>query len=304
MAQETGQVSPPAMETPHRWAQIRTDRLEGLVMVIGAPDTGKSTLARYLYTQAISPGRRVAYIDGDPGQSTLGLPTTITLAMARAGDLSFPPAGEVRRYFVGSVSPRGHMLSLAVGARRLLDEAYRLGAETVIYDTCGLVDKAQGGHNLKLALIELLRPAIVFALQKERELESLLLPLRLGDYTRVMDLPASHLVTPRDSAARRANRTALFARYFRRAMPLKLDWSHLAVLPEPYFTPGRLLALVDSEGFTLGLGLVLESDRGGRTVTIRTPFRPPDAVKGLHLGDVSLDPETYEDCRLAFYERR
>ena len=296
--------SPTLTEVPHRWTQIRAERLTGLVLIIGAPDTGKSTLARHLYTRAAASGRRMAYIDGDPGQSTLGPPTTITMALACPDNASFPPDGETRRYFVGHVSPRGHMISLVVGARRLLDEALRLGAETVIYDTCGLVDRAQGGHNLKWALIELLHPKVVFALQKERELESLLLPLRLGSRTRVVDLPASHLVTPRDSAARRANRAAQFAAYFRQAMPLTLDWSRLAVFPEPYFTPGRLLALLDGEGFTLGLGLVLEFNRGGRTVTIKTPVRPLEAIKALHLGDLSLDLQTYEDCRLAFYEPR
>lgn len=296
--------SPAAVEVPQRWAQIRAERLTGLALVIGAPDTGKSTLARYLYARAAASGRRMAYIDGDPGQSTLGPPTTITLALGHPNNSSFPPGGETRRYFVGDVSPRGHMLSLVVGARRLLDEAVRLGAETVIYDTCGLVDRAQGGHNLKWALIELLRPKVVFALQKERELESLLLPLRRGARTRVVDLPASHLVVPRDSATRRANRAAQFAACFRQAMPVTLDWSRLAVLPEPYFTAGRLLALLDDEGFTLGLGLALEWNRGASTVTVKTPVRPPEAVKALHLGDLSLDPHTYEDCRLAFYEPR
>jgi len=303
MAEESGPSTAP-LAVPHRWTQIRAERLSGLALVIGAPDTGKSTLAHYLYEMAARTGQRVAFIDGDPGQSMLGPPTTITLALARRGDMSFPPAGEMRRYFIGNVSPRGHMLPLVVGTRRLLDEASRLGAETVIYDTCGLVDRAQGGHSLKLALVELLRPTVVLALQRERELESLLLPLRLSARVRVVDLPASHLVVPRDSATRRAARAAQFAAYFREAAPLTLDWSRLAIFLAPCFSPGRLLALADSEGFTLGLGLVLEWNRGERTVSVKTPWRQPDAVRALYLGDLSLNSETYEDCQLATYARR
>jgi len=100
--------SPTLTEVPHRWTQIRAERLTGLVLIIGAPDTGKSTLARYLYTRAAASGRRMAYVDGDPGQSTLGPPTTITVTLACPDNASFPPGGETRRYFVGHVSPRGH----------------------------------------------------------------------------------------------------------------------------------------------------------------------------------------------------
>ena len=99
---------------------------------------------------------------------------------------------------MGAVSPRGHMLPLLVGAARLVDTAQAAGAETLIYDTTGLVDPAQGGTALKLAKIDLLRPAVLFALQRSNELESLLLPLRRSSRLRVIDLPLSPAVRVRD----------------------------------------------------------------------------------------------------------
>ena len=94
------------MDVPKRWMQIRLDSLHGLVMIIGAPDVGKTTLARYLYEQVAAVHPLMAYIDGDPGQSTLGLPGPITMALSKRGDPSFPPAGARRQYFIGDVSPR------------------------------------------------------------------------------------------------------------------------------------------------------------------------------------------------------
>ncbi|NIO10390.1 MAG: hypothetical protein GTO40_21240, partial [Deltaproteobacteria bacterium] len=66
---------------------------------------------------------RVGYLDGDPGQSTLGPPGTMTLAVAENGDDTFPPRGRIWRGFVGSVSPVGHMLPVLTCAARLLGAA-------------------------------------------------------------------------------------------------------------------------------------------------------------------------------------
>jgi hypothetical protein len=46
--------------------------LRGTLMVIGAPDTGKSTFAQYLYRRLCAESRCVAYLDGDPGQEMGG----------------------------------------------------------------------------------------------------------------------------------------------------------------------------------------------------------------------------------------
>ncbi|HVO85289.1 MAG TPA: Clp1/GlmU family protein, partial [Syntrophobacteria bacterium] len=92
------------------WEQFGIRGLKGLLMVVGASDVGKSTFARYLFRRLCTSSSGVAYLDGDPGQSSLGPPTTMTLALAREGEETFPPCGPVWRGFVGSVSPAGHML--------------------------------------------------------------------------------------------------------------------------------------------------------------------------------------------------
>jgi hypothetical protein len=72
------------LDIPPAWDKIVLREAHGLLMVIGATDTGKSTFAQYLYRRlGAEPGRRVAYLDGDPGQSRLGPPTTMTLALGK-----------------------------------------------------------------------------------------------------------------------------------------------------------------------------------------------------------------------------
>jgi polynucleotide 5'-hydroxyl-kinase GRC3/NOL9 len=238
----------------------------------------------------------VAYLDGDPGQSTLGPPTTMTLALGTDG-ASFPPAGQAWRWFVGAVSPRGHMLPLLAGAARLIQAAYDAGTEVVVYDTTGMINPEHGGMALKLAKVDLLRPAAVFAIQRGYEIESLLVALRRSRRVRVIDLRSCPAVQRRDVPARQKHRAAQFARYFAGARSLTVDWGQLAVLPSFHFAVDRLLALEDVDGFALGLGIVKAFAPGKREAVLYTPLPSLDGVDALRIGDVLVDPRTFQDRR-------
>ncbi len=280
---------------PRAWEQLTIDNLHGTLMIIGAPDVGKSTFARYLYRRLCAALPCVAFLDGDPGQSTLGPPTTLTLAVGRENDHSFPPSGLQRRWFIGSVSPRRHMLPMLVGASRLVAAAYRAGAKAVVYDTCGLVDPSQGGSALKLSKIDLLRPTVVFAIQRRYELESLLVSLRRSRRVRVVDLRPARGVQRRDLSTRRAYRAARFAQYFADARPLTVHWGRLAVFPAPAFAPHRLVSFEDPEGFSRGLGVVMENDPRQKQAVLYTPLASTEGTDALRVGDVLVDLETFGD---------
>ena len=81
------------IEVPPAWENLRFSAIGGTVVVVGATDAGKTTLARYFYHRLGAYHERIAFVDGDVGQATLGPPTTMTLALGEQGDDSFPPAG-------------------------------------------------------------------------------------------------------------------------------------------------------------------------------------------------------------------
>jgi polynucleotide 5'-hydroxyl-kinase GRC3/NOL9 len=286
------------IEIPPAWERITLSALSGTLLVFGAPDTGKSTFARYLYRRLCAHHERVAFVDGDVGQATLGPPTTMTLALGKPDDDSFPPAGPRFRTFVGDVSPRGHMLPTLVGAHKLVQKARQAGATAIVCDTTGLVDAAQGGGELKRAKVELLRPTVVVGIQRGSELEHLLVPLRRSRRTRVIDLPASRSARRREVPIRQEHRAARFGAYFEGARALEVVWQRLAVFPAPAFTSHRLVALEDSWGFTLGLGIVTGSDLTCGAVTLYTPLSSLEGVDGIRLGDLALDPRTFRETRL------
>jgi polynucleotide 5'-hydroxyl-kinase GRC3/NOL9 len=284
------------LDIPPAWGQILSEPLRGTAIVLGAPDTGKSTLARYLYERVAGGSQWVAYLDGDPGQTSLGPPATMTMVMGR--EPGYPPPGRRWRRFIGSVSPRGHMLPMLVGAAALVEAARQAGADIVIYDTSGLVDPAQGGTALKLAKIDLLRPETAIAIQREDELEPLLEPLRRCGWLRIHEMRPSPAVEPRDPAARRAHRAARFRAHFAGARPVVLCWDRLAVWPAADFTFHQMVALEDGLGFVLGLGIVLGADTRAREVTLLTPLESPEGVEALRLGDMTVDKRTFQDQRI------
>ena len=217
------------------WERLALSGLSGTLMVIGAPDTGKSTFARYLYLRLCAFHERVAFVDGDIGQASLGPPTTMTLVVGGGDGEEFPPPGPRYRYFVGDCSPRGHLLSTVIGVCKLVRRARELGATATVVDTTGLIDRVQAGGVLKQAKVDLLEPTAVFAIQRASELEYLLVPLRRSARARVVDLPVAPAVRSRDVAARRAHRAAMFRRYFASAGHLEVEWGRLAVFPAPTF---------------------------------------------------------------------
>jgi polynucleotide 5'-kinase involved in rRNA processing len=100
---------------------------------------------------------------------------------------------------------------------------------------------------------------------------------------------------------RQNHRSARFRRYFKEAQVLEVVWQRWAVLPAPAFTPQRLVAFECAEGFTLGLGIVVASDRHRGVLAVKTALPSADSlnqVDTLRLGDVALDPSTFQETRL------
>lgn len=281
-------------QIPPDWEKLDLSRLKGVLMVIGAPDSGKSVFVQYLEARLRSEGTFPAVIDGDPGQSRLGPPATLSLQLpSPKGD-----GGSLLHRFVGSVSPTGHMLEVLTGTSRLVEAARRAGAGTILHDTSGLIAPDRGGHALKRAKIDLLSPTALFALSRQRELEKLLIPLRRSRRIRVIDLPTSPAARSRERSERRSYRARRFAAYFAEARPLSLVWPRYGVIPEPYFSVDDLVGLEDREGLCRGLGLVAEVQPGERRLVLKTPLHDPRGIDILRIGDLQVDPETFEDRQI------
>jgi polynucleotide 5'-hydroxyl-kinase GRC3/NOL9 len=265
------------------WERLGAEKLRGTLIIIGDSNTGKSTLARYLFQRLARRGHRAAYLDLDVGQSSLGLPTTLNLGLAAGiGDGAFPPRGQEAAFFVGATTPRGHMLPTLVGAHRLQEKAQQWGAEVIVVDTTGLVDQAQGGKALKEWKIELLAPSIVVGLQHGTELEPILWPLRREG--RVRELPVSPHVRERSREARVLHRRERLAAYFAQGSTLAVSLKTMPTHGLERLADGTLLAFQDAEGLVVALAVVQEIDRPAGRIVVHSPAQDLEEVVSLRFG--------------------
>jgi hypothetical protein len=151
-------------------------RLRGSVMLVGGPDTGKSSFAMRLMQEALAAGRTVGYVDADVGQTTVGPPACVGLKWVRTeADLDGLVRSDDLR-FVGSITPEGVVLQQVVATAALAEEA-RAEGDLVIIDTTGTISGVVG-QTLKYHKMELCRPEAVVAFQRGGEMEPIVGMLR------------------------------------------------------------------------------------------------------------------------------
>jgi polynucleotide 5'-hydroxyl-kinase GRC3/NOL9 len=197
-----------------------------------------------------------------------------------------------RLHFVGSISAEGVVLQQVVATAALVDAAHQ-EADLTVVDTTGTVSGVIG-QTLKYHTMELCRPEVVVGLQRGAELEPVIGMLRRFFSADVEVAEVDPDVRPASPEARRAHRTKRFAEAF--AEPLQ-RWR----VRETVFAPtlpagldqtklnGVLVGLQDGLGQCLGLG-VLESDGD----VLRVITNSGDEMRGLRLGSVRLDLETFD----------
>lgn len=268
----------------------------GVVMLIGASETGKTTLAKLLVLDAIDAGRSVAYVDGDVASTVAGPPGCVGLKYVEsAADLdSRVPSAEMR--FVGSISPQGVVLPHVVAVASLVDIA-RPRADVVILDTSSVVGGVVG-QTLKYHLWELAQPALGVALQRGEELEPIIGMLRRFLSAKIATVEPPSDTPPPSPTERHAKQ----ADAFRDAMAAPLQrWRvqttvFAPTLPEEFDLDrldGMLVGVQDDQGRCLGLGVV--ESAGG---VLRVATHHGEAMRGLRLGSLRVDLETFDTQRV------
>jgi len=145
----------------------------GVVMVLGSTDVGKTTFCAELANAAFAAGIPCAVVDADVGQSEIGPPGAIGLGIVEERITTTHDLRPRRMYFVGDISPVGHLVQCVVGVKKMVDEASVRGAKIVIVDTTGLIHGTIGSK-LKTYKIDLVQPAHLAAIQKAEEAEHIL----------------------------------------------------------------------------------------------------------------------------------
>lgn len=268
----------------------------GTVLLLGATDSGKSTLTRELVNRAVAAGRRVAVVDADVGQSDIGPPTTIGLGFPTAPVASLGEIAAEQLYFVGDTSPARHLLPMAVGTALLTRAACAAQCDLILIDTTGMVSGRQA-ETLKFHKIQATRPRCILAVQRHDELEHLLLPFRGRGSPRVIRLPVAPQVRVKSPTERQERRQAAFARALADAREVSLECPAVALWAPalPARLCGRVCGLLDRRGDTLAFG-ILEEVFATR-LALFTPVDAAAAVTTVQVGSVIINRQGEERGR-------
>lgn len=211
----------PERTIPREWDALISEVIEKkpkVLLVMGNVDVGKTFFTTYLANTMLRHGLRAGAIDSDVGQADIGPPTTMGLGILEQPVALLYEVPLSSAYFVGSMSPSGHMLEFVVGMKWLVEHGLKK-ADVVIVNTPGWVFGGPG-RALQLYTLELIDPDMVVTLQRERELEHLLASV---SQSKVKRLPVSTKVRPRTPSERASLRAMLFGKYFEDAGKLSLD---------------------------------------------------------------------------------
>lgn len=252
-------------------------RREQLTMVIGGTDTGKTTFVCNLANTLYGQGYTVGVIDADVGQSDIGPPTTIGFGTVEQRLKRLADVRLRQLYFVGAISPKGSMLPLVVGTRRMLDAALADGLQKILVDTTGLIS-GPPGRIVKSHKIAALNPDILICLQTGQECEHLIRPYAACTRPRIVRLPLSSECRKKTFAARQQYRRTQLRHYFATACEKRCALDNIGMHGTSLFSGDPLSA---ARLQTLAAALQVAADAAAPA---SKPPPPPDIVWGTALG--------------------
>lgn len=278
------------------WAEEITEQLlnrdiiqAGICLILGAADTGKTTLAAVLAGR-LAQGRTVGFIDADIGQSHIGPPTTVGWAIVEKPEVDFSQLTPCGISFVGDITPVGHLLQLTAAITQCVQQISGL-AELIIIDTPGFI-AGPAAAALWWTVQRILRPKLILAVQQNDELSDILMGLQNLD-SQIELTKSSSQIPAKSTQARRSYRQKQFNRYFRDACIYNIGLNNIAIQASRRLSveslAGRVVALRDEKGTDLAIGLINDWQGDKDNVVFRAPQLDIGRVRCLVIGDVTID---------------
>jgi polynucleotide 5'-kinase involved in rRNA processing len=282
------------MVLEHEQSYDRLVAAPGVVFLLGGIDTGKTTFGIELVRRATAAGVPSALVDADIGQSTVGPPTTVGLKLCTGmTDVSKHTVRVADGLaFVGSITPRGHLLSLVTGTAKLTSRAREAGCRLIVVDTTGFLSGVHA-QTLKYFKLDLIAPDFIVAFERGGELEPIVGIAQRFTPADVIELGVLPEVAARSADERAAFREQQFAAYFSggssrwRVKPTVF----MPTLPPEFdlaLLDGLVVGMEDGKGSCVGIG-VLEFDPVEDILRMVSPIS--EGVRGLRLGSIRIDTD-------------
>lgn len=263
------------------------------IMVIGAADTGKTTVIEAL-ADALSRNAPLGIVDCDMGQSHIGPPTTVAWGSVAGGFRGWDALAAKDYYFTGATTPMGSFLPAVTGAKLMAEKAAS-SCSKVIIDTSGLIAEP-AGRLLKQYKIDALAPDIVLALEAAHELQPILSPFRFVVSPKIFFCAVHPAVTVKSTATRSAYRYEQVRAYFAGARLIELPFEEVGIrfTREPA-RPGiagfknKIVSFRDERNKDIGLGVIEEVKVKEERFVVRTGIPEGRRFSAMVVGRTEID---------------
>jgi polynucleotide 5'-hydroxyl-kinase GRC3/NOL9 len=286
------------------------------VMLVGAADTGKSTLTMYLANMAIRHGIVPCVIDGDIGQGDLAPPAAVGAAFLskqvvdlRDVSTSTTTTTSTMFEFVGSITPAGFEGLMAKKLRSILDKVDPLTNLTIV-NTDGYV--SNGGVQYKEILAKELQPDAIILLGENG---TLLDSLKTGPWQVIRARPSSQ--TYKSRLERLSRRLDQFLRYIGNGLfTAELSQVNAVYMGKSFspseilFQPSPIVQLKQEsmermfvglgskdkvEGFGIIINVTPDRGGGGGIIHVQTDINSFDTI---YLSNIRLSSDRIMEIRL------
>lgn len=261
----------------------------GICLILGAVDTGKTTLALAL-AKRLAARQPIGIIDADVGQSHMGPPTTVGWAIIDNPQVElsqFPAAGIA---FVGDVTPVGHLLQLTTGIAQGVAALSQV-TKLIIIDTPGFI-QGPAAKALWWTVHQMIKSTLILAVQRSDELSDILVGLktfccRLEQIRCPLDIPV------KSPPERRCYRQSQFDRYFRDSRYYNINITEVAVQAPRSVSRenliARLVGLRDEQGSDMAVGVITDVQQDGKIIVVKAPPLDVGQVRCLVVGDITAE---------------
>jgi len=270
---------------------------DGIAVVIGGADTGKTTLCTFLANSLTREGTGVGVVDADIGQTDLGPPTTMAAGEVTRPVLNLSQVNASERLFIGLTSP-GRVKNKVIGGIRRLVGWHKKPGELVIVNTDGWVSGTEAAA-YKLQMLDEIKPDITLGIGRGDETSRI---LQAGRYATLL-VGSPDVVKERTQADRRELRTLGYQKYLAGASAKTIRLDHVTVQDavsldrlnlhhvsrlQAEKIKDAIVGFIDTDGLLQEIGVLKEMHPSARTITVWSrASRSPNLLEvgGVRLGE-------------------
>ena len=281
---------------PTSWTEAAhvLHRQQGVAVIVGDVDSGKSSLCTFLANMCARNGLKVGVIDADVGQADIGPPTTISSSHASEPILTLRDLRQETAFFVGDTSPSSVPDKLTRLIVHLKEDIAR-SSDLVLVNTDGWIGDSVA-LRFKDALLRETQPDLVLGLSRDAEIDPV---LNIVSST-TLKLPSSVYAKIRSKEERKTAREAGYRRFLQGSKAMRISQKNTTLRmfdrPEQQILHwdrklnGFLAGLLDDHQELLDIGRIRELKDGYALVETKATEEP----RFLEIGNLILSAR-YEE---------